>query len=378
MKEPKILLLGGYGNTGLPLARLLLQHTPARIVIAGRNGEKAACAAGDLNRECGAGRASGLAADASDPESLRRAFAGANLVVVASSTARYARQVATAALKAGLDYLDIQYSTRKIAALGSLSGEIEGAGRCFITDGGFHPGLPAALVHYAAPCFDRLESAFVGSVIKADWAALKLPLDTAVELVEEINDFVPLTFAGGRWQRAPLGGMLAYRRMDFGSEFGVQPCAAMFLEEMRSLPERYPSLRETGFFVGGFNNFVDWFILPSGMLAMRLWPERAARPLARWLRWGLNTFSHPPYGTLLKLEARGIQSGRAKSMEVILYHPDGYLFTAIPVAACLIQYLDGSIRKPGLWTQANLVEPGRLVADMQQMGIEVRVQDQMN
>jgi saccharopine dehydrogenase (NAD+, L-lysine-forming) len=152
----------------------------------------------------------------------------------------------------------------------------------------------------------------------------------------------------------------------------------MFLEEMRSLPERYPSLRETGFFVGGFNNFVDWFILPSGMLAMRLWPERAARPLARWLRWGLETFSHPPYGTLLKLEARGIQSGRAKSMEMVLYHPDGYLFTAIPVAACLIQYLDGSIRKPGLWTQANLVEPGRLVSDMQKMGIEVRIQEQVN
>jgi saccharopine dehydrogenase-like NADP-dependent oxidoreductase len=28
------------------------------------------------------------------------------------------------------------------------------AGRCFITDGGFHPGLPGVLVRYAAGFFD--------------------------------------------------------------------------------------------------------------------------------------------------------------------------------------------------------------------------------
>ena len=375
MDTQTILLLGGYGNTGRPLARLLMQETPARLVIAGRNAEKAACAAEELNQMCGFERAMGLAADASEPESLRRAFVGADIVVVASSTARYARQVAAAALAAGLDYLDIQYSTRKTAALQSLSGEIEAAGRWFVTDGGFHPGLPAALVRFAAPCFDRLEMAVVGSVIKENWAALDLPDETLIELVEELNDFVPLTFKDGCWQKAPLAGMLEYRRMDFGREFGLQPCVAMFLEEMCSLPELYPSLQETGFFVGGFNGFVDWFVLPVGMLAMKIWPRRAVKPLARWMRWGLDTFSKPPYGTMLKLETRGFQSGRAKSMEVTLFHPDGYLFTAIPVAACLLQYLDGSIRRPGLWTQANLVDPARLMRDMERMGVEVRVQE---
>jgi saccharopine dehydrogenase (NAD+, L-lysine-forming) len=378
MNEPRILLLGGYGNTGRLLSRLLLQYTPARVVIAGRDEQKAASAAAGLAGEFGAGRATGIAADAGDSESLRAALAGAELVLVASSTARYARQVAAAALEAGLDYLDIQYSTRKNAELQSLRGQIEAAGRCFITDGGFHPGLPAALVRYAAPCFDRLEQAFVGSVIKEDWRSIDLPEDTAVEMAQEFSDFVSLVYRDGRWKNAPLGGVLAYRRMDFGREFGVQPCAAMFLEEMRSLPEEIPTLRETGFYVGGFNGFVDWIILPVGMLAMRISPGRAARPLARWLRWGLRTFSKPPYGTLLQLEARGMQAGRAKSMAMTLFHPDGYLFTAIPVAACLIQYLDGSIRKPGLWTQANLVEPGRLVADLQRMGIEVHIREQIS
>jgi saccharopine dehydrogenase (NAD+, L-lysine-forming) len=90
------------------------------------------------------------------------------------------------------------------------------------------------------------------------------------------------------------------------------------------------------------------------------------------MHWGLKTFSKPPYGTLLKVEATGEKDGRPKTMQVTISHPDGYLFTAIPVAACLLQYLDGSIDRPGLWMQALVVKPTRFMADMQRMGIMVK------
>jgi hypothetical protein len=147
----------------------------------------------------------------------------------------------------------------------------------------------------------------------------------------------------------------------------------MFLEEMRPLPESIPSLKETGFFVGSFNWFVDWLILPLAAISIQVWPRPALKPMGRLMRWGLNTFSKPPYGTMLKAEARGARDGRDKAMEITLHHQEGYVFTAIPVVACLLQYLDGSIRKPGLWTQANLVEPDRLIRDMERMGIEVEI-----
>ena len=57
----------------------------------------------------------------------------------------------------------------------------------------------------------------------------------------------------------------------------------------------------------------------------------------------------------------------------MLYHEDGYMITAIPVAACLLQYLDGSIQKPGLWFQALVVEPERFMSDMKRMGLGVRI-----
>jgi len=371
MSKKTLLILGGYGHPGRPLARLLLQETDVQLVLAGRSREKAEAAAAECNREF-PGRVSGSFADASNQTDLEQVFRGIDLVIVASSTARYARDVAEAALAAGIDYLDIQYSTQKITVLQSFSAEIENAGRCFITDGGFHPGLPAALVRYAAGHFDSLERAVIGSVIKEDWASLDLPDETIQELLEEINDFQSLVFKDGIWKKARMFGMQGYLRMDFGSEFGLQYCAPMFLDEMRALPEMFPSLQETGFFVGGFNWFTDWVVMPLAMVVTKTWPQKGLKPMVKLMKWGLKAFSRPPFGTLLKVEAKGSKNGQAKELHVTLYHPDGYLFTAIPVVACLLQYLDGTARKPGLWTQAHLIEPVRLMRDMQHMGIDIQ------
>jgi saccharopine dehydrogenase (NAD+, L-lysine-forming) len=115
--------------------------------------------------------------------------------------------------------------------------------------------------------------------------------------------------------------------------------------------------------------------MPLAMIALRLWPQGALKPMGKLMRWGVNTFSKPPFGTMLKLEARGEKDGKPKALDVTIYHQDGYVFTAIPVAACLLQYLDGSIKQSGLWTQANIVEPERLMKDMERMGVEVQIQD---
>jgi saccharopine dehydrogenase-like NADP-dependent oxidoreductase len=365
-----ILILGGYGNTGRLIAEYLLPECDANLIIAGRDAARAETFARELAVRH-PGRVTGRRLDVGDAAALREALSGVHLLVAASSTSQYAEATARACLAAGVDYLDVQYSSAKVKALQNLQGEIAHSGLTFITDGGFHPGLPAALVRYASMKFDRIFKANVGSVIKIDWNTLSFSPATIAEMVGEFSDFDSLFFKDGTWKRGRMDIVMDYARMDFGAPFGRQICMPMMLEEMRALPQSFPALRETGFFVGGFNPVTDWFVMPLVMVGLKIMP-RASKPMERLMVWSLQKFSRPPYGTRLKLEAEGEKDGQRRTFEMLLSHADGYVFTAVPVVATILQWLDGSIRKPGLFTQGELVQPERLIRDMQRMGIAVQ------
>ncbi len=374
MSNRHLVVLGGYGNTGYPIARLLLDASGVRITLAGRSLEKARAAADRLNLEFPGDRVCAVYADAADIDSLISAFSGKDLVVVASSTAVYVSNVAEAALITGVDYFDVQFSAEKVQTLEKLRPEIEHAGRCFITDGGFHPGLPAAMVRFAAEQFDTLETANVGSVIQIDWNQLDLSPSTIDEFVGEFLGFRTDTFKDSRWQKAGLRDMLIPRRIDFGGEFGRRYCLPMYLDEMQVLPERIRGLKETGFFVGGFNWFVDWVLSPVIWAWLLLLPVRGLRPMGRLLRWGLDTFSRPPYGTLLRLEARGYLDRLEKLCVMTIFHRDGYMMTAIPAAACLLEYLSEKERRTGLFLQAHYVTPGTFFRMINSLGAQVSIE----
>jgi saccharopine dehydrogenase (NAD+, L-lysine-forming) len=366
-----ILLLGAAGNTGRLMTRYLLEQSDAQIILAGRNESRVRDLSAELDQKF-PGRTSARKVDASSAPSLQSALEGVDLLVAASSTSQYVEQTARACLGAGVDYFDIQFSSSKLITLDALKDEIESRGLCFVTDGGFHPGLPAVLVRHAATQFDELHTANVGSVIKIDWAGLDISEATVIEMVQEFGNFSTLFFQHGRWKKGRMDIVVDTLKMDFGPPFGRQLCMPMWLEEMHSLPEQFPALTDTGFFVGGFNWFSDWFIMPLMMVIVKLAPQKGLIPGGNLLLWSLKRFSSPPYGTRLKLEASGIKNATAKKFEMIVAHDDGYVLTAIPAVACVLQMLDGSARKPGLHFQAQIVETVKFFDDMQRMGVEIK------
>ena len=118
MKDNTVLVLGGYGNAGLAIARLLLSQTKVGIILAGRAGDRAQRVAQELNAEFQTDCVSGMQVNAASKESLIQAFQQVGIVVVASSTIEFAQIVAEAALEAGIDYFDVQISaTAKRQAL---------------------------------------------------------------------------------------------------------------------------------------------------------------------------------------------------------------------------------------------------------------------
>jgi saccharopine dehydrogenase (NAD+, L-lysine-forming) len=367
MQQQRVLLLGGYGNAGLAMARLLATAGDLQITLAGRSIQRAVAAAGRLNAELGKERLSGTLTDAASRDSLLAAFRQADIVVVASSSIEHAQRVAETALEAGIDYFDVQISTRsKHEALEPLRERILEAGRCFITDGGFRPGIPAAMVRYAASRLSGLESAPVASVFQVNWQDRVFSASSAAEFSDELRSFSPLVLKEGLWT---AGSMREYTRVDFGAPFGVKYCVPMFMEEFRALPGMIPTLKETGFYSAGFGGVVDYVFIPLAFGLLALSPNGSRNLIARLMEWGLKHTTHPPYGAIVQMDARG-QRG---SLRMTVAHDDAYVITAAPAVACLLQYFDGSIRKPGMWRQATLVEPARFFADLSALGVRIDI-----
>ena len=364
-----VLVLGGYGTTGATLSELLLAYGDADVVLAGRSGERGEAAAAALATRF-PGRVTARVADAADAASLARAFAGVDLVAVAASVLEHAGTVAQAALDAGADYFDLLLSgADKLAALERLRPRLEAEGRCFITDGGIHPGLSAAMIRALAPAFGRLERAEVGGLLRVDWNAYDFQPSTIHEFAHEFRDYRMEAWRGGVWSKIEWRD--AMRTFDFGAPFGSERCSLMYMKELELLPEQLPGLRDCAFFVSGFNPVVDTTILPLGVVVMKASPRTLGRPYSRLLAWALRRFGRPPYGTVFQVEAEGEMAGATASAGLRLTHPDGYWLTAAAAAACLLQWSDGSLREPGLRLQALAVDPGRLLRDLQRMGAGV-------
>lgn len=366
-----ILLLGGYGTTGRCLAQLLLERTDVRLKIAGRSEQKARAAALQWNERYPGQRADGQLADASSADSLRAALAGVDLVLVASSTAQHTQIVAEAALSSGADYLDIHYAPFRLEMLRKLASRIESMGRCFITEAGLHPGIAAPLVRYAGSTFDELNKASVSMLCRFQVPAA-MP-DSIYELVDALNGSHARVFKDGQWRELSMGGMNDLYRADFKPYFGTVPCAPMDSPELHGLIELIPSLQETGFYAAGFNWFVDWIVFPLAATVLPVFGKRAVKPVAQLLYWGLTTFTSCPWGTAVKLDALGMKEGLQAAQAVLVYHPDAYMLTAISVVACLLQYLDSSIKKPGLHMMGHLVDCRRLLADMETFGADIQI-----
>lgn len=369
----RVLILGGYGNTGFYIAKLLLKETDVYVVIAGRNEIKAKTAANKLNLEFETERAKFEIVDASNKESCLKFFATVDFVIVASSTIEYVQNVAEAALECNIDYLDTQLSSKeKLEFLNSIKTQIKSQNRVFITDGGYHPGLPAAMIRYSALKFDKLIKANAFAYMQINWKELKFSDATREEFILELRDFNPLVFKNKKWQKLKMSDA---PKFDFESDFGKRVCFPMMMEELKLLPEQIENLEETGFYIAGFDWFTNLITMPLGMVLLKVAPNLSKRFVGKLFEFGTNNFVKPPFGVQITVIAEGEKDGKKKNIRMTLYNDDGYYLTAVPVVAAIKQYLSGKLNKPGLHIQANFVEPVEYFEDIAKLNGSINIEE---
>lgn len=355
--------MGGSGLAGGYIASALLDDPDAFVVLGARDGGRLDLAAAKLAPRHGTGRVSTVVVDAADPNSLKHAVVGADLVVLAAQAKRYGAAIGRAALDVGADVIDITLSSRGHHPMESLRHKAEESGRCLATNAGAFPGLPAFLVRLAAGRLDRLDTAFVGATTtnQAGW-----PEDTVAEIIDDIAHPPLLVLRDGAWRSSRWMGMADRRKFDFGPEWGRRTCAPFFLEEMRDLPKLFPSLQQAGSFHAS-NVFVDSVALPLAIIVMRVAPQHGHRPASRIVGWGMRRFARPPFGVVLKVDAYGERNGALSQESVRVSHANDYEATGLAVAAYVAQWSDGRdtpARTPGLHPVGMIVEPERFMRDL--------------
>ncbi|MBU0560345.1 MAG: saccharopine dehydrogenase NADP-binding domain-containing protein [Bacteroidetes bacterium] len=361
-----ILVLGGYGGTGKVFCSAILKETNSNVIVAGRNQQKAKEWAEKLEMEFSPDRISYRCVDASNRKSLCDAFLDIDFVLVAATTTQYAKLIAEAALEAQIDYLDIYFQQNVYSILDKLKHSIKESGQCFITQAGFHPGLPAAFIRKGSAYFDTYDSAIVAFVMNA---RIEKP-ESVYELVDALSDYKADIYKNGEWK---CGTYKDAVKIDFGYRFGVKSCVPVDMIEIRSIPELY-HIKEVGVYVAGFNWFVDYVIFPLIMLSQIIRKGSLRHFWAKMLIWGINNFSRSEEGIVFILHAKGSKDGKRQEISFLAEHNSAYDFTVIPVIAFLKQYIEGSLRKPGLWMMGHIVNPDRMFTDMEKMGVKIQTQ----
>ena len=144
----RVVVLGGAGGIGTVAARTVAASGDFDdIVVADVRAEAAAAAAGALGHP----GARGVAVDATSPDSLAEVLAGADVAVSCIGPFyRFGVPVLTAAIEAGVPFIDVCDDLDATERQLELDGKAEAAGVCAVVGLGNSPGLANLLVRFAA------------------------------------------------------------------------------------------------------------------------------------------------------------------------------------------------------------------------------------
>ncbi|MCP4745529.1 MAG: KR domain-containing protein [Desulfobacteraceae bacterium] len=365
MGKNRILILGGYGGVGKALSRLILKEFDLELIIGGRRKDQAEKFVNILSQEYPDSTILAQYADVTDEKSLVAAFKGVKLIIVTATTPKHTKQVAQAAIASKCDYLDILVQPDVISTLQSLEPQIDASGLTFITQAGFHPGLPAVFIRHAAKFFDQYDKSVIAVAINARF---EKPESTH-EILHVICEDSAEIFESGRWRKAVYKDAI---KIDFGRKFGIKTCYALQMEEIKPLPCLL-GIKEAGVYVAGFNWFVDYIVFPIILLFNKIKKGSGRNFLGKLIYWGVNTFSSSNQGVAFILEAEGKKDGKALNVKLYAEHEDALFFTAAPVIACLKQFFSGDI-KPGLCLMGNAVDNESLISEIKTLGVNIQTE----
>lgn len=358
-----ILILGGYGGIGKALACNILKNIDPEIAIAisGRSISKAKNFVNVLGKEYPNSNITASYADATEKRSLTKALKDIDIIIV-TTTPDSIGIIAEAAIATNTDMIDILVREDVVDALEKHRKHIISHNRVFITQAGFHTGLPAPFIRYAKDLFDDYQTANVVMVMNS----LFEKSESTHEIIHEIGRNNAVTLKNGLWKKASYKDCIS---VQFSDKFGIQKCYPIHMREIHPL-EKELAISNMGVYSAGFNTFVNHVVFPLTMLLYKIKKGLGKKLCGKLMYWGIHKYAGNKPGVEFKLIANGLKNGMQKNYVLEAHSSNAFELTALAVIACLRQYLNSSAIEPNLYLMGNFVDEKRIVDDLKQMGIK--------
>jgi saccharopine dehydrogenase-like NADP-dependent oxidoreductase len=234
----KVLVLGGYGNFGAVIAGMLSRDDAFEVIVAGRDGERAAALASRIG-------ATSARIDARDPVLAAR-FAACAPALVISTAGPFQGQdyrVARAALATGADYVDIADGRDFVCGITALDGQARALGRLVVSGASSVPALSSAVVDRYAGEFEVLRAIEVGIS-----ASEKMPGLATTQAVLGYCGKSVRQWREGEWVQVP--GWQGLRRHEFEDPPMTRWLCDCDVPDLELFPARYPTVRSVRFGAG--------------------------------------------------------------------------------------------------------------------------------
>jgi hypothetical protein len=261
----RILILGGYGNFGLRIARALATHARCHLILAGRDLSRAQQAVASLESEGAIARLEGLRLDAATPDLLEQLRNHrVNLVIhTAGPFQEQSYSVARACIDAGTHYIDLADGRAFVAGISALNDEAQRQGVLIISGASTVPALSAAVI-------DRYRIAFAAISDIAIGITPGNRTPRGLSTVESVLSYCGKPFK--RWQRGEwrvVYGWQDLHRVRY-PKIGKRWFSSCDVPDLDLFPERYHVAGTVKFHAG----------LELSIIHLSLW-------LMSWItRWG--------------------------------------------------------------------------------------------
>ncbi|WP_020408378.1 saccharopine dehydrogenase family protein [Hahella ganghwensis] len=367
----RILIIGGYGNFGRFISRMLAREPDLQLIIAGRNLQKAqqqVTRLGSFHRSSPPPEAAYIDIHRNLAEALKTIAPD----VVIHTSGPYQSQgygVAEACIEQGCHYIDLADAREFVANIDQLDSQARESGVLVCSGASSVPTLTSGIIDAYRERFKVLEEVDY-AIATAQLTNQGLATTSAV-----------LSYAGKPFQTIRDGisttvyGWLGLRKRSFWG-LNQRLLGNCDIPDLAIFPRHYPSLKTVRFQAGMELRFLHLILFTlSWLVKSRLFPP--IQPLAPYLLKISRLFD--PLGnddTGFYMEMKGKdEQGKPKQIlfEILARHGDGLYIPSIPSILMAIKLARGEVTQRGAMPCIGLIPLEEYLAVLREFDIQWRV-----